>query len=152
MRRIIKLALQKPELASAILLVLLIALFQIRSDGIFLSVNNLRGILGLLPETALAAVGVTLLMICGEFDLSVGSVFALMPMTVAVLTVSGWPFCATNTAASFTVTVPWLLPWCTLPAGIWMASPTWYARVGWPSSSSVRSPRWTKANSSAGCV
>ncbi|MFO1033217.1 MAG: ABC transporter permease [Hyphomicrobiales bacterium] len=92
MRRIIKLALQKPELASAILLVLLIALFQIRSDGIFLSVNNLRGILGLLPETALAAVGVTLLMICGEFDLSVGSVFALMPMTVAVLTVSGWPF------------------------------------------------------------
>lgn len=58
----------------------------------FLSVNNLRGILGLLPETALVAVGVTLLMICGEFDLSVGSVFALMPMTMAVLVVGGAPF------------------------------------------------------------
>ncbi len=92
MRRLIKLSLQKPELASAMLLLLLILLFQIRSDGVFLSVNNIRGVLGLLPETALVAVGVTLLMISGEFDLSVGSVFALMPMTMAVLVVGGWPF------------------------------------------------------------
>ena len=92
MRRHFKLSLQKPELASTILLLLLVILFQIRSDYVFLSVNNLRGILGLLPETALVAVGVTLLMICGEFDLSVGSVFALMPMTMAVLVVGGAPF------------------------------------------------------------
>ncbi len=92
MRRLFKLSLQKPELVSAILLILLALLFQIRSDNVFLSVNNIRGILGLLPETALVAVGVTLLMICGEFDLSVGSVFALMPMTMAVLIVGGMPF------------------------------------------------------------
>ena len=92
MRRLFKLSLQKPELVSAILLILLALLFQIRSDNVFLSVNNIRGILGLLPETALVAVGVTLLMICGEFDLSVGSVFALMPMTMAVLVVNGMPF------------------------------------------------------------
>jgi simple sugar transport system permease protein len=92
MRRLFKLSLQKPELVSAILLILLALLFQIRSDNVFLSVNNIRGILGLLPETALVAVGVTLLMICGEFDLSVGSVFALMPMTMAVLVVGGMPF------------------------------------------------------------
>ena len=94
MRRLVKLALQKPELASAMLLLLLVVLFQIRSEGIFLSINNVRGVLGLLPETALVAVGVTLLMISGEFDLSVGSVFALMPMTMAVLVVAGWPFWA----------------------------------------------------------
>ena len=92
MRRLVKLAMQKPELASAMLLLLLVVLFQFRSDGVFLSVNNVRGFLGLLPETALVAVGVTLLMISGEFDLSVGSVFALMPMTMAVLVVAGWPF------------------------------------------------------------
>jgi simple sugar transport system permease protein len=97
MRRLVKLALQKPELASVMLLVLLVVLFQIRSEGIFLSVNNVRGVLGLLPETALVAVGVTLLMISGEFDLSVGSVFALMPMTMAVLVVAGWPFWAAVT-------------------------------------------------------
>jgi simple sugar transport system permease protein len=92
MRRIVKLALEKPELAGLMLLVVMVVLFQIRSDGVFLSTNNLRGILGLLPETALVAIGVTLLMICGEFDLSVGSVFALMPMTMAVLFVGGVPF------------------------------------------------------------
>jgi simple sugar transport system permease protein len=92
MRRLVKLALEKPELAGFMLLVILVILFQVRSDGVFLSPNNIRGILGLLPETALVAVGVTLLMICGEFDLSVGSVFALMPMTMAVLFVGGVPF------------------------------------------------------------
>jgi simple sugar transport system permease protein len=92
MRRLVKLALEKPELAGLILLLVLVALFQVRSDGVFLGRENLRGILGLLPETALVAVGVTLLMICGEFDLSVGSVFALMPMTMAVLFVGGVPF------------------------------------------------------------
>lgn len=92
MRRLVKIGLQKPELAAIILLVLLVAVFQIRSNGVFLSVDNTRSILGILPEAGLVAVGVTLLMICGEFDLSVGSVFALMPMTMAVLVVGGWPF------------------------------------------------------------
>jgi simple sugar transport system permease protein len=92
MRRLFKLALQKPELAGVLLMLVLVIFFQIRSDYVFLSTNNIRGILGILPETALVAVGVTLLMICGEFDLSVGSVFALMPMTMAVLVVAGIPF------------------------------------------------------------
>lgn len=92
MRRLLKLGLQKPELAGVLLMVVLVIFFQIRSDYVFLSTNNIRGILGILPETALVAVGVTLLMICGEFDLSVGSVFALMPMTMAVLVVAGMPF------------------------------------------------------------
>jgi simple sugar transport system permease protein len=92
MRRILKLALQKPEMAAASLLILLVILFQIRSDAVFLSYDNLRGILGFLPEMGLVAIGVTLLMIAGEFDLSVGSVFALSPMTMAVLMTMGWGF------------------------------------------------------------
>ncbi|MEO0384788.1 MAG: ABC transporter permease [Pseudomonadota bacterium] len=92
MMRLIKLALQKPELAALLLLAILIGVFHITSNGFFLSYANMRGLLGFLPEMALVAVGVTLLMICGEFDLSVGSVFALMPMTMAVLMVAGWGF------------------------------------------------------------
>ncbi len=92
MKRLFKTYLEKPELAGLILLVLLIVLFQIRSHGIFLNQDNLRGVLGILPETGLVAIGVTILMISGEFDLSVGSVFALMPMTMAVLMVHGVPF------------------------------------------------------------
>lgn len=92
MRRLLKKSLQKPELAATLLLIILIAIFEYTSGGYFLSAANLRGFLGLMPETALIAVGVTLLMICGEFDLSVGSVFALMPMSMAVLMTYGWPF------------------------------------------------------------
>lgn len=92
MRRILKLALQKPEMAAASLLFLLIIVFQIRSNAVFLSYDNLRGILGFLPEMGLVAIGVTLLMIAGEFDLSVGAVFALAPMTMAVLMTMGWGF------------------------------------------------------------
>lgn len=98
MRRILKISMEKPELAALVLLALLIGVFQWLSGGVFLNANNLRGVLGLLPEMALVAIGVTLLMICGEFDLSVGSVFALMPMTMAVLMTQGWPFVLAITA------------------------------------------------------
>jgi simple sugar transport system permease protein len=92
LKRLFKTYLEKPELAGLILLVLLVIVFQIRSNGVFLNQDNLRGMLGILPETGLVAIGVTILMISGEFDLSVGSVFALMPMTMAVLMVHGAPF------------------------------------------------------------
>jgi len=85
MRRLLKIYMEKPELAGVFLLVVLTIIFQASSNSIFLSAENLRGVLGLLPEMGLVAIGVTILMICGEFDLSVGSVFALMPMSVAIM-------------------------------------------------------------------
>ncbi len=92
MKRLLKIYLEKPELAGAVLLLVFVVIFQSRSNGVFLSAENLRGMLGLLPEMGLVAIGVTMLMICGEFDLSVGSVFALMPMSVAILLNADVPF------------------------------------------------------------
>ena len=92
MKRLLKIYLDKPELAGLAFLVLLLVVFQLLSDGIFLGAYNLQGIFGLLPEVAIVAIGVTVLMICGEFDLSVGSVFALTPMVMAVLIAAGTPF------------------------------------------------------------
>jgi simple sugar transport system permease protein len=94
MKRLLKIYLEKPELAGIILLVVLIVLFQIRSDGVFLSLQNLRGVLGLLPEVGMVAIGFTILMICGEFYHSVCSVFALMPMSVALMLKAEVPFWA----------------------------------------------------------
>lgn len=85
MKRLLKVYMEKPELAALVLAVLLAIVFQVRSDGFFFSPENLRGVLGLIPETGLVSIGVTLLMISGEFDLSVGSVFALMPMVAGKL-------------------------------------------------------------------
>ena len=92
MRRFLKIYLEKPELTGVLFLLILTLVFQAQSNGVFLSAQNLQGMLGLLPEMALVAIGVTLLMICGEFDLSVGSVFALTPMIMAVLIEAGAPF------------------------------------------------------------
>ncbi|MBV8565462.1 MAG: ABC transporter permease [Methylobacteriaceae bacterium] len=94
MKRLLKVYLEKPELAGVVLLIALVAIFQIRSNGIFLSAQNLRGILGLLPEVGLVTIGFAILMICGEFDLSVGSVFAIMPMSIALMLNAGVPFAA----------------------------------------------------------
>jgi len=91
-RNLFRIYLEKPELAGVALLILLAALFEARSEGAFLSADNLRGILGLLPEVGLVSIGVTILMICGEFDLSVGSTFAFMPVMVALMTNAGIPF------------------------------------------------------------
>jgi simple sugar transport system permease protein len=92
LRRLFKIYLEKPELAGVAMLALLTLVFELRSNGVFLSAGNLRGILGLLPEVGLVSIGVTVLMICGEFDLSVGSMFALMPVSVALMTNAGVPF------------------------------------------------------------
>jgi simple sugar transport system permease protein len=52
----------------------------------------MRGVLGLMPETGLVAIGVSILMIANEFDLSGGAVFAPAPMVMAVSMVATFPF------------------------------------------------------------
>ena len=91
MRNLFRLYLEKPELAGLALLILLAIVFDARSGGAFLSPDNLRGMLGLLPEVGLVSIGVAILMICGEFDLSVGSTFALTPMVTSLLIIADVP-------------------------------------------------------------
>ena len=82
------------ETAGIIMLVLIIAIFYILSP-IFISLDNLRVILHILPELGIVSIGVTMLMIAGEFDLSVGSVFALAPILNGFFLAAGWnPFLA----------------------------------------------------------
>ncbi|SVB55048.1 uncharacterized protein METZ01_LOCUS207902, partial [marine metagenome] len=57
----------------------------------FLSARNIRIVMGITPEYIIVAIGIAILMISGEFDLSVGSVFALVPMSIVQLTHQGIP-------------------------------------------------------------
>ena len=66
MKRALKIYLEKPELAGILLLVVLTAFFEVRSNGIFLSYQNIRGVLGLLPEVGAVTIGFAMLMICGD--------------------------------------------------------------------------------------
>ncbi len=63
----------------------LIVIFSL-VNGLFLSQENLYIMLKTMPELGLVAIGMTMLIIAGEFDLSVGSTFALSPFIMAYLT------------------------------------------------------------------
>lgn len=76
----VKVMLSRPELSALIMAIAVIIGFQISTGGSFVSIDNMKVMLPLLPELGIVALGVVILMIAGEFDLSVGSVFALVPM------------------------------------------------------------------------
>jgi ribose/xylose/arabinose/galactoside ABC-type transport system permease subunit len=90
MRLILKNLMTRPEVSAFVMLVLMTIIFSFVSDR-FLNLKNLMIVLQPMPEIALLAIGVTVLMIAGEFDLSVGSVFALSPMVMVMLLDSQMP-------------------------------------------------------------
>jgi len=69
------------EIPSILMLFAAILTFHILSPY-FLSYFNVKTILELFPEFGIVVLGVTMLMISGEFDLSIGSVFALCPIII----------------------------------------------------------------------
>ena len=72
-------------------LLLLIAIFSVTTDN-FLSTQTLSVIANQIPDLAVIAVGMTLVLIIGGIDLSVGSVLALTSAVLGVLMVDqGWP-------------------------------------------------------------
>lgn len=92
MMRLLKIYMQRPELVALVVLFVFTAYFTIVSNGLFLSFANIRGIFSLYPELAILALGFGLLMISGEFDLSIGSMMALCPMVLCTLALHGMPF------------------------------------------------------------
>jgi simple sugar transport system permease protein len=85
MRMLAKALLSRPEVS--VLLITLLAIMGFTAIApAFLSPGNIRVVLGIAPEVGIVAVGVAVLMIAGEFDISVGATFALAPMLGVVLT------------------------------------------------------------------
>lgn len=115
MKRLLKIYFSKPEFAAGVMLVVLALVLQGSSHGVFLSWDNITGVLGIVPEVGIVAVGVAILMIAGEFDLSVGSVFAFGPMLACVLAAHGWPMAASMPLALLVCgVIGWLNGWLTL--------------------------------------
>ena len=76
---------QKPESISLLILITAVVVFTIANDR-FLHPLNLSNFLAFLPELGIIALGMTLLLTAGEFDLSVGAVFAFCPVTTLLIT------------------------------------------------------------------
>ena len=77
MKKYIKSLLSRPEISALVITIFLIIVFSFVSDR-FLNSRNFMVILAAYPEYALVALGVTILMISGEFDLSVGSMIGYL--------------------------------------------------------------------------
>jgi simple sugar transport system permease protein len=69
----------RPEFGPFVLLVVELVVFTALAPA-FLSALNIGNSLAFTPELGIIALGMTLLMTSGEFDLSVGSVFGLAPV------------------------------------------------------------------------
>jgi simple sugar transport system permease protein len=79
-----------PQFASFAILCVVLAAFAIGNQN-FLSPLNVSNMMAFLPELGIIALGMTLLLTAGEFDLSVGAVFALAPVVVMLLVQNaGW--------------------------------------------------------------
>ena len=70
----------RPEFGPLVLVIGEIIVFTLLSSGNYLSTGNISNVLAFVPELGMIALAMTLLMIAGEFDLSVGSVFGLAPV------------------------------------------------------------------------
>jgi simple sugar transport system permease protein len=79
-----------PEVYSLIILVGLLTTFTIFSSYRFISYENLRALGRLLPDLGVVALGVAILMVAGEFDLSISSQIPLCSFIMITLLKSGF--------------------------------------------------------------
>lgn len=73
------------ELGPLVGLLIVITWFQVGSGGLFLSPLVLGNVVTVAAALAIIGTGVTLLIISGEFDLSVGTMFAFAPVVFGLL-------------------------------------------------------------------
>lgn len=71
--------------------ILLSVIFAFLRPDAFLSVTNIRNIFEQSSSLAIAAFGVTLVMACGDFDLSVGAIASIVGVIMAMLMKGGIP-------------------------------------------------------------
>ena len=88
MNRFLKTVVGAPGVAALLILIVVVAAFHLYT-GIFLSARNIQLVLSIVPELGVVVLGIVILMIAREFDLSVGSVFGLAPMVMNALYTSG---------------------------------------------------------------
>jgi simple sugar transport system permease protein len=91
LRKFLEKILLIPELGVLSAIILVVIIFSSLS-GRFLLPETFASILVRTAELGIVAIGIAFLMIAGEFDLSVSSIFAFVPVVTALLMRNGLPF------------------------------------------------------------
>ncbi|MGH9072448.1 MAG: ABC transporter permease, partial [Acidimicrobiales bacterium] len=74
--------------------IIIFVIFALASGGKFVTLGNWASIAGSAAELGIVTVGVAMLMVGGDFDLSVGSNFAFSAMVMAIMIQDGYPVLA----------------------------------------------------------
>ena len=77
--------------ASILLACVLLAAYFQSTNSTFLSVSNIQNLIDFTATTAIIAAGEVMVLVCGELDLSVGMVYALVPFIMHFLVADGLP-------------------------------------------------------------
>ncbi len=109
-------------------LALVVVVFAVLTDGIFVAPRNVPILLRQAAITGIVATGVALIIIVGEIDLSIGSAVGLCAIVVAwLMSVAGWPPLA---AAAVTLLVGLLIGAWQGTAVAWLGVPSFVVTLG----------------------
>ncbi|MEL7150443.1 MAG: ABC transporter permease [Pseudomonadota bacterium] len=83
---------RRPEIGAFIVMIVIIVALAIASDGKAFNALGLKNNIKIIAQYGIIAIGATLLMIAGEFDLSIGSMIGFAGMSMAIMLKWGLPF------------------------------------------------------------
>ena len=88
----LRVVLRRPETGAFVVMVAVVAAIAIASDGKAFNALGLKNNLSIIAQYGIIATGASLLMIAGEFDLSIGSMIGFTGMAMAMMLKWGLPF------------------------------------------------------------
>lgn len=83
---------RRPEIGAFVVMVIIIVALAMASDGKSFNALGLKNNIAIIAQLGIIATGAALLMIAGEFDLSIGPMIAFAGMSIAVMLKWGLPF------------------------------------------------------------
>ena len=83
---------RRPEIGSFIVMIIIILALGLASEGKAFNALGLKNNIAIIAQLGMIAVGAALLMIAGEFDLSIGPMIAFAGMSMAIMLKWGLPF------------------------------------------------------------
>ena len=83
---------RRPEIGAFVVMLIIIVALAMASDGKSFNALGLKNNVAIIAQLGIIATGAALLMIAGEFDLSIGPMIAFAGMSIAIMLKWGLPF------------------------------------------------------------
>ncbi len=117
---------RRPEIGAFIVMIVIIVALAVASDMKAFNALGLKNNIKIIAQYGIIAIGATLLMIAGEFDLSIGSMIGFAGMSMALMLKWGLPFglgeatpfLAFAITLTMTLTIGWIIGTIVVRSGL----------------------------------